>query len=251
MKILKQLGLSDKEIKVYFAVLELGRATAQDIAVMVKMPRPTVYLTLKSLIARGSATTYQTETKRYFVAEPPEQLMLLAEQQEQKFKSLKKQLSGFLPELKSIYNVPKDKPTIRFYEGLEGLRAMREHYLRRPNTTLYAIYSRDNYLKVFSEEERQAYLAKRLKKKIGVKAIVTSGGDQPSGKNYLSERRYLPVNKFYFTSDMTILENSIGLASLKGRLSGVIIESQEIASSLRSFFDLAWEAAAKYQKKKR
>ena len=63
----------------------------------------------------------------------------------------------------------------------------------------------------------------------------------------MTEERFLPEDKFPFSSDITIYGDKVAIASLRGKLVGVIMESKEIASTLRSMFELGWEGSARYQ----
>ena len=47
---LKQLGLEEKQAKIYLASLELGPDTAQNIAYKASLKRPTTYVILEELI---------------------------------------------------------------------------------------------------------------------------------------------------------------------------------------------------------
>ena len=62
----------------------------------------------------------------------------------------------------------------------------------------------------------------------------------------LTKARFIPEDKFPIKAYTYIFDNTVALASLEGKIVGVIIESEEIAKSMRSFFNLAWEAAEKY-----
>ncbi len=67
-------------------------------------------------------------------------------------------------------------------------------------------------------------------------------------KKGLKERRFLPKEKFPFAGSVTIYGNKVSLISQKRTISGVIIENKEIADTLKTIFNLAWEASEKYQK---
>ena len=69
-------------------------------------------------------------------------------------------------------------------------------------------------------------------------------------KKGLRERRFLPKEKFPFAGSVTIYGNKVALINQKTTVSGVIIENKEIAETLRTMFNLAWEASEKYQKEK-
>ena len=98
--------------------------------------------------------------------------------------------------------------------------------------------------------ELSDYFRRRLKKKIKVRAIYTRFAG-PFEKIIKGDKlRIVPQDKFPIAVDITIFSDRVAISSLKGKLVGVIIENREIASTLRSFFDLAWEAAERYQKEK-
>ena len=73
--ILKNFGLSEKEIAVYLALIELGPSSVRDLAAKSKVNRGTTYDILKSLINLGIVSYYNKESKQYFISEPPEKLL--------------------------------------------------------------------------------------------------------------------------------------------------------------------------------
>ena len=53
LDILEQLGLSQREISIYLALLKLGTASIRDIASQTEINRGTTYETLKDLARKG------------------------------------------------------------------------------------------------------------------------------------------------------------------------------------------------------
>ena len=51
--ILRELGFTEREVKVYISLLELGTSTAGPIAVKSRLPQTKVYETLGKLIDKG------------------------------------------------------------------------------------------------------------------------------------------------------------------------------------------------------
>ena len=76
---LLQFGLNEKEISVYLSLISLGPAPVKLISKQARVNRGTTYDILKSLIDQGLVGYYkhydQEDTKQFFVAEPPQQLM--------------------------------------------------------------------------------------------------------------------------------------------------------------------------------
>ena len=54
LKELQDMGLSEKEAKIYLASLEIGRATADQLAKQAKIVRSTTYVQLESLMKKGA-----------------------------------------------------------------------------------------------------------------------------------------------------------------------------------------------------
>ena len=63
---LKKLNFSDKEARVYLALLELGEAPVQHISEKAKVNRATTYVVLEALQKRGVVTTIEKDKKVIF-----------------------------------------------------------------------------------------------------------------------------------------------------------------------------------------
>jgi len=249
-KDLEKFGLGEKRAKVYLASLELGPATAAEIAQKSGVKRATTYVEIESLMEAGLMSTYEHNKKTLFSAESPEALKRILKNQEEKLKSAENSLAGILPALLSMHTYAEEKPKVRFFEGKEGLDTIKDEILKTRDKELESIFSVDDLNKVFTPNELSDYFRRRLKKKIKVRAIYTRFAG-PFEKIIKGDKlRIVPQDKFPIAVDITIFSDRVAISSLKGKLVGVIIENREIASTLRSFFDLAWEAAERYQKEK-
>jgi len=80
--LLKELGLSEKEILVYLTILQQGKVSQTDIATLTKINRTTVYSVAKELLQKNLIREENGKTT-YFIARPPEDLgSLVAKEQE-------------------------------------------------------------------------------------------------------------------------------------------------------------------------
>lgn len=241
---LQQLGLSDKEAKTYLASLGLGSASVQEIAKKAGLKRPTVYFAIEQLIKKGLMSFFEKGKKRFFSAESPERLVSLISAQKRKAQSLEESLQKVLPGLNDVFDLTGEKPRVRFFEGKEGLKVLQEDFLKSNVKNLENIYPRDDFIKVFSEAERKKYVASLIKKKVRVRTIYTSKSKPVQLiSNPYAERKFVSHEKFPFSADITIYGNKVAIGTFKGKLVGVIIESKEIAETLRLVFNLAWKTA--------
>ena len=100
------------------------------------------------------------------------------------------------------------------------------------------------------EDERKKIRENRIGKKIKTKAIYTyKAGELTNSVD--GERRKVPFNEFPISFDLAVFAGKVRIANLGSRVSGIIIEDPEIAKSMEALLDLAWEAAEKYNHKKR
>lgn len=99
----------------------------------------------------------------------------------------------------------------------------------------------------------QNYVQERKKKKIFAKVIspktkLSEKYCQKDKENY-RKTLLIPQKKFPISTEVNIFGSYVALISFKKEeLLGVLIESKEIAKTMRVFFDIAWEKALDYQK---
>ena len=256
---LKKIGLSENEAKVYLALLELGSATAQDISKKSGIKRTTIYVQIEAMMKHGLVTSFEKEMnkgrapKTYFRAEDPENLKRVVEKEKSTMKEKESALAGILSDMVKLYVSSGERPRVRFFEGVEGLRVIQDEVFKikaSPGEEIKAIAPPDEVAKIFPSHP-QEYASRRIKKGIKVKLLYTSSqGDflKKFDKDELRESRYIPPEKFPFSCDIGIYGDSVAISNLSKKPFGIIIENKDVANSMKTMFSLAWEAAEKYQK---
>lgn len=246
---LQAVGLSDKEARVYLAALELGRASVQDIAKKSSVNRATTYVILESLMKQGLCSTYDEGKKTFYIASNPETLRSLFALQQKEIEERQRQLESVMDDLRLITNKNSDKPIIKFFDGKQGILNATEEYRNsyRAGDTEPArmIYPRDRVNEIISSEEKDVVHRERLKKHIKSKVICTSS--TPVETTPDGDRTRVNAKKFPVSSDISIYGDYVVINSLGKRLSAVLIKDREIANTLKSLFDLAWEGAQKHK----
>ena len=77
IKILQYFNLTGAEAKVYLANLELGKATAYQVADVAQIKRPTAYVIVESLMQKGLITTLHERGRRICLPISPQQLIAM------------------------------------------------------------------------------------------------------------------------------------------------------------------------------
>jgi len=171
---LMEIGLNEKEAKVYLASLELGQSVVQAIANKAGVNRATTYFVIEGLMAKGLMSSFHQGKKQLFVATDPDRLVEILEEQERDMKRKSKELKKLIPQLQSINNKKSDRPVVRYYEGKEGISAMNDEMMRVTSSSVIPMaYSVDSVDNIFMQEERERAKKKRLDKNIKTKVIYT------------------------------------------------------------------------------
>lgn len=237
---LQEIGLSEKEAKVYLATLELGQETVQNISKKSGVNRATTYVILESLQKKGIVSIFEQGKKTVFIAEGPESLYNIIREQEEELQKKDVELDGMMPQLMSVYNLHPEKPVVTFYQGKEGLKKMQEKFLTMNSDEASVIYSPKAVKELFTESEITEQRSKRVGKKIKTRSIY-SGDTSEKVDVELSEHRKISEEEYQIDSDITIWEKTVMIAALKGHVSGIIIENEIIAETFKSIFDLAFK----------
>jgi hypothetical protein len=59
------------------------------------------------------------------------------------------------------------------------------------------------------------------------------------------EALFIPIKKFPFHTEVTIYADKVALVSFGRKLTGVVLESEDVANTLSCMFNLLWKALRK------
>ncbi len=239
---LSRLGLVEKEITTYLAMLSLGPSPVRAIAQKTGINRGTTYELLRGLIVRGLVSYFHKTRHQYFSAEDPSKLKALVELKRNEIDQTGKLIAEVVP-LMTASSVPNGRgPRVRFFEGPAGIRTMLEDVLetmQRQDQKEYFVYSSAD-VREYLYASFHDFSKKRVKHGIRVRTISIGAGGKLWG---LDERRWLPVEKHAPTYQI-IYDGRIAIISVdedEGRATGVIIEDPRVAETQRLIFEQLWD----------
>ena len=123
-KVLKDVGLTETEIKIYIALLSLGATSAGKIVEETGVYRKNLYDALNKLIEKG-LVTYVIENKiKFFQAKSPDNLITYLDEQKSKVDEKKQEIEKLIPELKSKFTSPTPEIVAEIYRGIEGIKTI-------------------------------------------------------------------------------------------------------------------------------
>ena len=129
-ELFQSLGASDKEMRIFLKMLELGSQPVSVIARHLKMPRSSVYVILDRLKELQLVETFEHNHLTYAQAIPIRRIedVLMA-----KARSVKQAFNLFSRErhtLESLENKLSIRPQVRFFEGKKDVMLMYEEVLK-------------------------------------------------------------------------------------------------------------------------
>lgn len=113
---LKTLGLTDNEIKIYLAILKLGKTTGTQIRKSTGITNSRVYAAIDSLLSKGLITYEKHPTGKVYGALDPS---VIKEYVVDRMKKLEESI----PILKSMQNIDQKSTDTAVFEGFHGFKS--------------------------------------------------------------------------------------------------------------------------------
>jgi|GEM_PF-1027481 len=239
--LLEKLGLSDKESRVYFAMLELGQTTALNIARVSEIKRTSVYDTIERLQKRGLVTEQHVGLKRKFVAESPRVLQSLLHEQQQ-------ELEEALPGLVEMHRYPSTEGSVKIYEGAEGLKNALSLMLKdlQPGDPYYVIANIEGILELIKKFFYE-FAKKRDKYPILLKTLLQDQkGKSPLTKEYIAWAQgtreeimtFMPEQSF--SANIVVTPYRVMMPHIKPFTGAIVIENPQAVDTHQQLFRMLW-----------
>ncbi|MBW2995999.1 hypothetical protein KY332_01730 [Candidatus Woesearchaeota archaeon] len=231
-KILEDIGLTQGEIKVYLALLELGPSTAGNIIDKADIQNSVFHFNINRLIEKGLVSyTKKGKFKIYQAADPNNFMVYL--------KDKEKQVAKLLPKLKEKQKLAKEKQEVELFQGLKGVMTLL-------NTLIEDAKKADQFLFFAPELEKSKEIQKFYKRydaKRKDKGLITKGIAPISLKPLFKKRKYLRMKytDMPVPANTGICNSKMAIISWGDSPRGVLIYSKHIVEKQRDFFNALWE----------
>lgn len=236
---LKEIGLNDREIKVYLALLRLGTSSVNKIARKAAIIRTTAYDVLKSLVEKGLASYVIKSGVKYYEAALPEKIISILDEK-------KKKILEVLPELNELRESVSEKPAVEIYEGKEGLKTILEDMLKtKENICGYTSMKLMELLNFYFPN----FITRRTKLKIKTRIIMEKSKEtedlKKTGPKEFREVKFIE-NASRFRLGHYIYGNKVAmLIAKKEQPMGILIDNEDLAEQEKAVFEYLWKTAEK------
>lgn len=240
--VLRDVGLSEREVKVYTALLGIGETTVGPLAASTRMQHSKVYQTLDKLLDKGLVSYVFKGKVKYFSPLSPRHLLKMLKEKE-------RALNEVIPSLEKKQEASKSPQITRVYEGYEAIKAMFESILESMDKKSYY------YVFAFKEEYPESSVASRFlrnvhqeleKKNVTDKLIANIGLKREVLKNYKGNKNMqLRFTKQHLPPGVMVIDDQVINWTWGKRPTAIQIVSEQIATEYKKFFEEIWKTAKK------
>jgi len=243
---LKKIGLTDGEIKLYSALLDLGESTRTELSRRSGISPSKIYDVANRLLEKGIISSVTKNGVIHFAAANPEAIKDFLTKKEKEILAEKKLVDQMLPQLLAKYQKTDAETDVEVFYGWAGMKTAFNDILR--------VLSKgdQNYVMGASlgKHSKQAdiffsqYYRKVEKKGYHVNVIFNEnvrGHNKRTGyytDNVKHSVRYLHQDTF---AELNIYKNRVLIIILLEKPIIIRIKSEEAYTSFKKYFDSAWK----------
>lgn len=249
--VLHNLGFDEKEMAVYLQLLKAGSLRASTVAYQLRLPRTTIQNILLRL-EREQMVTKSIEGNAYFFgAVHPESLEKIVQMKKRtavaEFDHLTEALKKVTPELITMMQSKKKIPSVKFFQGREGVRRVLFDTLT--SSTEIKDYANIDAMFRHVKDINDEYVAEREKTSIKKRSLLL---DTPFAHKIYESGTYSPKSHkgykwisselYPFSLEMNIYDGKISyITYVEDDFVGVIVENEHIYRMHESMWKLVWD----------
>jgi HTH-type transcriptional regulator, sugar sensing transcriptional regulator len=237
LKDLEILGLTNGEIKVYSAVLDIGIANINKIHEKTGLERRGIYDIINKLIEKGLVSYAIEKGKRTYQCSPINNLKNKIKQEQEKLKELENKL----PKLEEIYNSKKPLTRFEIFRGKEAIKTIFEDMLNYKDVWvigggMYITYELPDYW--------EEYNKRRIKSGTIYHNLVINELKGKTKDIKLMPIKVLPKEFSGNPTAIIIYGNKTINISWTSEIFAILIENKEIAENYKKYHKYLWDNIA-------
>ena len=242
--ILKRIGLTDNEIKIYVTLLKIGLSTAYEIGQKTGIYRVHVYDKLEQLMDKGLVTHVYKGAKKHFQATSPSKIKEYMEDKRRELETQEQDIDRILPELEAMARLPKEDTKVEVFRGKEGLKYFLKDIIKTNKEVLITGIDDAKYneaLPVFMKQYFRDLRKNKINERVITlkkKGVFMFAEDTAPTTNYrfLDEKQFNPTNTFVYGDKAVIV-------SWGTPVTAIMINNKDIAETYRNHFEHLWNIA--------
>ena len=240
---LEKAGFEPSVAQIYTILAESGELSVGQIVEKSKLSRAGAYDALNLLLAQAYIEYRKEGRNAFYKAVHPDKLYGLIEEKRRETTQLEDEVKGAIKALTGAFNLTQNKPGVRFFEGIDGIREVIFDSLsaKKEILTFLDVDATQQHI----EDINREYVKERVR--LGIKKRQIAPDTEKTRTRYqnyspLLEVRLMPPNIKPFQTSIQIYNNTVSFSTLNDKkMIGIIIEDEQIAMTIRSLFECIWQ----------
>ncbi|MFH1053572.1 MAG: helix-turn-helix domain-containing protein [Candidatus Woesearchaeota archaeon] len=233
--VLKEIGLSRNESRIYLALVKMGSSTATQIIKKTNLHRANVYDTLEKLHEKGLVSSISKINIKHYQAASPNKILSIIKEKEQRIQEI-------LPKLEKEYESSKSKEEIQVFKGKKGLKTVLEDILNENKT--WFVFGGAGKLSRVLEYYIPQWNKRREKQRLNIKIIYDEKLRDKKQELKCIEKRYVK-SKHTFPAGVGIYANKVVQFIFGNEPLIIVIMSETARKGFMEYFNLLWKTAKK------
>ncbi|MBW2990595.1 hypothetical protein KY348_02725 [Candidatus Woesearchaeota archaeon] len=242
--LLKKIGLTKGEIKVYLALFDLGLATKTPISRKSGISQSKTYEVLDKLIKKGLVSQIVQNNVMHFQAALPSKLRAFVEAKKKEIELEEQIVEEIIPQLELKQKTLEKPYSAVVFKGVFGLKTALEEML-------IASTKEDEYLAMgVISSKRETYNRyilnwhkERIKKGVPCRIVFSEKG------KYFEQYLKMKQTRVGFLENVTpsaigILGNKVGIFTFEDEPKCLLITSNDVSDSFKQFFISLWNISS-------
>lgn len=248
---LKNIGLTDTESEIYYALLAYDGLSASALVKETSIQRTTIYHALETLEHKGLVFKRLQSGKQNYSANSPKNLQRYLDHQIDSIEVKKQSLETHLPQLLKLSKEKPDALKVSQSEGLEGVKNIIEEALYCHSREWQIIAPSKNFFSEFDKDYAKYFLKTRVENKISARSLWESTKDKRILTDLEIKRRnpriLPPVMHGRFKSVILLFDNKIAFIPPLKEKTALLIQSQELHDTMLAVFEGLWLDSKPYK----
>jgi len=247
-ELLRKIGLTESEAKVYLALLKIGEFTSKGkILKESKIATSKVYHVLNKLIDKGLVSTIIKNNVKHFTAAPPLRIKDYVESKKQEIIKEEETTKRLLPRLNELYKTLREKTTAEIFFGWQGMETAYSSILSeiKKGQTVYVLGASQG---LDPERTKRFFLKYGLRARIkGIKIKIIYNENSRQYAEDIEKDGNIKFNKkFLFKTapvEVSVTKDVTAIIMLKKEPIVVLVRDKETADSFITYFEELWKIA--------
>lgn len=238
---LQNIGLSERESKVYLFLLQYQESKASILCSKLNIKSAHIYTILEKLITKGIVSFKIVNNVKFFYAAEPESLYSLFQKREEQLEREKKELKSFISSLEKIEVKKVRQNDFKYFEGIAGVKSMFTEFIASWKNNSQVCVS----TAPLAYENWNAYLLEmfhpiRKERNILAKLIVP----QRLRKHGEERKKFRPIEIRYSPdenpAEMGVAGDYVYFLSYGDKPYSLLVKDENLAATQVRLFEIQW-----------